>query len=381
MVVVKGSKRRLLATALPLLAAGCGWLSGLDDLQIVACPPHCDAAPLDGGHRPADHAEGGTADASNDAASPPSDGARSDGDAAPKDGALADGDAVALDVATNDVADVSDRDGGDGHSSDGGPTVDVGIDQGDAGGAVDASSDANLDASIDVGGNDIDAAVPCPGSEGPNPVRVGAYCIDATEVTNGHYKRFLASNPSTGGLPGVCAFKTSFVPLGGWPPPVDRDDSPVGYVDWCSAQAYCAWAGKRLCGAIGGGASSVDMAANKDVDQWFAACSAGGTRGFPYGGNAYMSGRCNDLELGIGAPLPVANRNMCVGGSPGIYDMDGNLWEWEDGCTGQSGAMDNCLIRGGSFAYSGATYGPCATHRGIERASGFVDVGFRCCGP
>ncbi|MET0596005.1 MAG: SUMF1/EgtB/PvdO family nonheme iron enzyme, partial [Polyangiaceae bacterium] len=318
--------------ALPLLTTACGLLSGLNDLEIVDCSANCDAAaPTDGQQPPSGMVDAKDVGAAKEGSPPEVDAAQVD---AQDDKTTPMDSATAID-ARSDRAVVIDA------SSD---TVDVTVDSVATDVASDLRTDPRIDVAIDA---DPDAEIPCPGTAGPTPVRVGAYCIDSTEVTNDHYAAFLATNPSTSALPAVCSFKTSFTPMGGWPAASGRGAYPVAYIDWCSAKAYCEWAGKRLCGAIGGGPSSRDSASNKNVDQWYAACSAGGTRGFPYGGNTYMSGRCNDAEALIGGAEAVASRTTCVGGSPGIYDMDGNLWEWEDGCDGQSGATDGCLIRGG----------------------------------
>src|SRR5262249_6416251 len=84
--------------------------------------------------------------------------------------------------------------------------------------------------------------------EVPHPA--GTFCIDATEVTNGAYKAFLAASPDPSAQPAFCGWNTDYSPSSFYGP----DDHPVVYVDWCDAYAYCEAAGKRLCGAIGGGA-------------------------------------------------------------------------------------------------------------------------------
>jgi hypothetical protein len=102
----------------------------------------------------------------------------------------------------------------------------------------------------------------CPsGLPGPAMVPAGAFalptmCIDATEVTNAHYAAFLASSPAPGSGPGACTWNVRYEPLFHWPPPPERAAFPVVDVDWCDAFAYCAWAGKRLCGDPGGGPGS-----------------------------------------------------------------------------------------------------------------------------
>ena len=87
----------------------------------------------------------------------------------------------------------------------------------------------------------------CEQGLGPPAVRVEGVCVDSTEVTNAHYQAFLEQMPSAAAGPDVCDWNDSFVPQG-WPLATGTEDHPVGGVDWCDANAYCAWAGKRLCG-------------------------------------------------------------------------------------------------------------------------------------
>jgi formylglycine-generating enzyme required for sulfatase activity len=70
---------------------------------------------------------------------------------------------------------------------------------------------------------------------------------------------------------------------------------------------------------------------------------------------------------------------FCEGGYPGIWDMAGNVWEWEDSCATTAGAEDTCQVRGGSFTQSGAS--ECtfvwSDHRDGRNAA--VQIGMRCC--
>ena len=82
------------------------------------------------------------------------------------------------------------------------------------------------------------------------------YSIDVTEVTQGQYDAWLATNPL---LPESadtnCGWKTSYAVQGTISPGKDPDHRPVVYVDWCDAYAYCTGVGERLCGAIDGGSA------------------------------------------------------------------------------------------------------------------------------
>jgi formylglycine-generating enzyme required for sulfatase activity len=92
---------------------------------------------------------------------------------------------------------------------------------------------------------------------GAKMVRVGSFCIDATEVTRGEFLAFLAAplEQRTAARPPECAWNTT-------DPTINATASglgnPVGEINFCDALAYCAWAGKRLCGRIGGGPHSPD---------------------------------------------------------------------------------------------------------------------------
>ncbi len=217
----------------------------------------------------------------------------------------------------------------------------------------------------------------CPtGVPGPALVDVnGAYCMDATEVTNAQYKAFLDTTPATSGQDAWCSWNTTYTPSTGWPA-AGIESYPVAYVDWCDAYAYCSWAGKRLCGKIGGGANGYADFADATKSEWFNACSAGGAKTYPYG-NTYDGAKCNGIDYGASAPIAVATAPGCEGGYPGLHDMSGNVMEWEDSCAG-TGATDWCRLRGGG-TNGGATGITCNLDQPFFRNYVASNIGFRCC--
>jgi formylglycine-generating enzyme required for sulfatase activity len=206
------------------------------------------------------------------------------------------------------------------------------------------------------------------------------YCIDSTEVTNGHYAGFVASKGSdVSGQDSWCSWNTTYTPSGGWPA-TGKEDHPVAYVDWCDAYAYCKWAGKRLCGKIGGGRSAYGDYADATKSEWFNVCSVGGTLTYPYG-STYSGLACNGSDNGEAATVPVGSKATCKGGYAGLFDLSGNVAEWEDSCNGTAGPDDACRLRGGSFRYgllvsSLRCDDPGTINRSISHNPEF---GFRCC--
>jgi len=79
-------------------------------------------------------------------------------------------------------------------------------------------------------------------------------------------------------------------------------------------------------------------------------------RDYPYG-DAFDAKACigadfngNPMfEPGTDYPREVGSTASCQGGYPGLLDMSGNIWEWEDSCNGSNGNGDVCLTRGGSY--------------------------------
>jgi formylglycine-generating enzyme required for sulfatase activity len=242
-----------------------------------------------------------------------------------------------------------------------------------------------------------DAAPPhCPSGRGAPMALVGGFCIDKTEVTNAEYATFLSAvaAPDGGGTgdaganasPPECSWNTTFTP--GWYWPGMGSHYPVGGADWCDAYAYCIWAGKRLCGQVGGG--SVNLNADRttaQIDEWFTVCSSDGGDLYPYG-NVFGPKTCNGVENDAGAALAVGSLRQCQVADSGIVDMSGNQAEWESSCSGTSGAGDFCMVRGGSF-FDGDDSDDAGIRPGELRCGDvgnqqprnatYGDIGFRCC--
>lgn len=134
-------------------------------------------------------------------------------------------------------------------------------------GFTDAPADVPVDAPTD--------APPGKCAEGLRPPKLvhltatngTGYCMDQREVTAREYQEFMqAKNGDTSGQIATCAWNKEWMgPLtlpdaweimpyeceGRGYDPENYPNRAVGCVDWCDAHAYCAWAGKRLCGKVG----------------------------------------------------------------------------------------------------------------------------------
>ena len=236
------------------------------------------------------------------------------------------------------------------------------------------------------------------------PVQVSSvkrvYGIDPYEVTVAEYKAWLDTQPTLAGQPATCLWNDSFEPgvisaaamaaiqpsgvradptCDGWlgkQPAGSGSRTPVACVDWCDAMAYCKWANKHLCGRIGGGSLPFASYADAAESEWYRACSSSGASSFPYG-NAYEPARCNDEGH---ATSDVGSYPRCVGGVAGLFDMSGNVSEWEDACTAFDNPPEtqNCLRRGGAF-FDGSDHLGCEPYREVLRGLPDRGVGIRCC--
>lgn len=258
-----------------------------------------------------------------------------------------------------------------GISGDGGPGPDGSAGGGGTAGCGDAGTCGPLEESGCAGttGICVSKSVSIPSKQG------GKYSIDATEVSASQYAAWIATNPQMVVLP-TCSWKLSYNAGTG------AGSLPITSVDWCDAYAYCHAVGKRLCGKVGGG--SVDFQAgfvDPAEDQWFNACTSGGVDAFPYG-NTYDAQSCNGSEHGA-SPVSVGSMTTCASSVPGytgVYDLSGNVREWEDSCAQAIGFDDWCRTRGGAFYVNTASLAcddDYNTHRNVTSDS----LGFRCCSP
>jgi formylglycine-generating enzyme required for sulfatase activity len=238
-------------------------------------------------------------------------------------------------------------------------------------------------------------------------VKTGRYYIDAFEVTNARYRKFLAEIAAAGHKTcpkdepedkdhkpvdwGTAAYDD---PRTGTSP---GPDYPVSGVDWYDARAYAAWAGKRL----------------PTEEEWEKAARGTDGRPYPWGYSRYANiGAVSEItrdELGIlrtngngetdgfmfASPVghfDGSSKDRGDGRSPyGCYDMAGNVWEWTDSqFAPYPGAFEHIagkytpdvckelrVFRGGSFAFGAQDIQ--VTHRHWKApTTKNADLGLRC---
>jgi formylglycine-generating enzyme required for sulfatase activity len=232
-------------------------------------------------------------------------------------------------------------------------------------------------------------------------VRLDAFWLDVTEVTNAQYAAFVAD---TGFITadeldgeGYTVLTDTFENVRGanWRHPrgpesdiVGQDDLPVTMVSYDDARAYCAWAGGRL----------------PTEAQWEYAARGPDAPLYPWG-DVFSDQRVNacdrncpmswaDDSFNDGYTFAAAVATFGGGVSwVGAEDMAGNVWEWTadwwdetyyarspvDNPTGPSGSVDEDgkSVRGG--AWSSTDQGVRSTTRvSVGAWRGHFDVGFRC---
>lgn len=229
-------------------------------------------------------------------------------------------------------------------------------------------ADTGSDARVDP---DEDARAPCVDSGVPMR-RIGAYCIDAMEVTNGDYEAFLARTDGGASAPVApeCIDAGDPTPAENWHPgDAFYRRFPVMGVSHCDAWSYCRAMGKRLCGRRGGGTLASADVANAGTNEWYRACSKAGTKIFPYGDESVPN------ACATGDSVRMVGEG-CEGGYIGIFDMVGNAGEWIDACDVAYQGTTLCVMQGGNPTETLAT---CSTHRLLGRQAKYPFAGIRCC--
>ena len=228
-------------------------------------------------------------------------------------------------------------------------------------------------------------------------VDVAPFLLDVHPVTVAEFGRFTAATGwvtqaervGDSGVFDVASGAWSLVRGADWrhprgPDSSAVDDHPVTQVSWHDAQAYCAWAGKRLPTEI----------------EWEHAARNGRSGGprYAWGDTLVVAGRFMantwqghfpERNTGDDGWLYTSPVGVFGAAPSGLTDMGGNVWQWCDdwfrpyadrGRPFTPDARSEKAIRGGSFLCDPSVcHGFRVSARGHTAPdAGLVHVGFRC---
>jgi serine/threonine-protein kinase len=208
-------------------------------------------------------------------------------------------------------------------------------------------------------------------------IQLDAFWIDQTEISNARFAAFLSASggPASGAPAWYPAHleAAQILPANGrWQVQKGLENLPVIEVTWHGAQAYCAWAGRRL----------------PSEAEWEKAARGPDGNIFAWG-NEISCGQA--LFANCGQTQAAAVGSYPDGASPyGALDMTGNVWEWvadwyapeayaatpSANPTGPPGGVAR-VLRGGSFDFD-AKHNRAANRRNDGPANSSYDYGFRC---
>jgi iron(II)-dependent oxidoreductase len=188
-------------------------------------------------------------------------------------------------------------------------------------------------------------------SETPETIRdLPSFYVDVFEVTNAQYGKFMAETRHRA----PAYWKTTIF---------GRPRQPVVGMGWLDAEAYCAWAGRRLPTEFEWekAARGTETGARKRMWPW---------------GNERNAQNYNGRTTEKRAPVEVGS--FPAGKSPyGVHDMAGNVWEMTSSRWPNEDSAGH-TIKGGSFLNSLASVRVTVRWAADDEKQGATWLGFRC---